>query len=178
MIGFRHILPEGLDHILFVLGLFLLSLRLRPLLVQVTAFMIAHTVTLALASLGYIALPPEIVEPIIAGSIVYVAVENIFSPPAFNSGGPLWSLDLALYTVSALPAALGEMGVGGSQFLLRLIGFNVGVEAGQLSVIAVAFLLLATTFGGKPWFRARISIPGSIGIALIGAFWTLERIFF
>ena len=70
------------------------------------------------------------------------------------------------------------MGVGGSQFLLRLIGFNVGVEAGQLSVIAVAFLLLATTFGGKPWFRARISIPGSIGIALIGAFWTLERIFF
>ncbi len=75
-------------------------------------------------------------------------------------------------------AALGEMGVSGSQFLLRLIGFNLGVEAGQLTVIAVAYLLLTITFGGKSWFRARISIPGSIGIALITAYWTFERTFF
>ena len=75
-------------------------------------------------------------------------------------------------------AALGEMGVGGSRFLLRLVGFNVGVEAGQLTVIAVAWLLLATTFGGRPWFRTRISIPVSIAIAFVGAYWALERIFF
>ena len=75
-------------------------------------------------------------------------------------------------------AALGETGVGGSRFLLRLVGFNVGVEAGQLTVIAVAWLLLATTFGGRPWFRARISIPGSTVIALVGAYWAFERIFF
>ena len=75
-------------------------------------------------------------------------------------------------------AALGETGVGGSRFLLRLVGFNVEVEAGQLAVIAVVFLLLAKTFGGRPWFRTRISIPGSIAIALVGAYWALERIFF
>ena len=177
IVGFQHILPEGLDHILFVLGLFLLSLRLRPLLVQVTAFTIAHTVTLALASLGYIALPPGIVEPIIAGSIVYVAVENIFSS-RLHFWRPAVVFAFGLVHGLGFAAALGETGLGGSRFLLRLVGFNVGVEAGQLAIIVPAFLLLATTFGGRPWFRARISIPVSIAIAFVGAYWALERIFF
>ena len=78
-IGFDHIVPKGLDHILFVLGLFFLSTRLRPLLWQVSAFTVAHTVTLGLGALGYVTLPPAIVEPVIAASIVFVAIENILT---------------------------------------------------------------------------------------------------
>src|SRR5690606_21600571 len=76
-IGFAHIVPKGLDHILFVLGLFFFSMRMRPLLTQVTAFTLAHTVTLALATLKIVSVPPQIVEPLIAASIAWVAVENI-----------------------------------------------------------------------------------------------------
>ena len=88
--GFEHIIPKGLDHILFVLGLFFFSLRFGPLLWQVTAFTLAHTVTLALASLQIVSIPASIVEPLIAASIVYVAVENIFGGkvgPGANRGG-------------------------------------------------------------------------------------------
>src|SRR5262249_34690757 len=76
-LGFTHILPKGTDHILFVLGIFLLSTRLKPVLLQVTAFTVAHTITLALTIYGIVSLRPAIVEPLIALSIVYVAVENV-----------------------------------------------------------------------------------------------------
>ena len=78
VLGFEHIVPKGLDHILFVLGLFLLSIKLRPLLLQVTAFTLAHSITLGLTIYGVISLSPSIVEPLIALSIVAVGIENIF----------------------------------------------------------------------------------------------------
>ncbi|MEK9745803.1 MAG: HupE/UreJ family protein, partial [Candidatus Puniceispirillum sp.] len=77
-IGFVHILPLGFDHILFVLGLFFFDARLKPLLIQVTLFTVAHTVTLALATTGLVAVSPAVIEPLIAASIVYVAVENLW----------------------------------------------------------------------------------------------------
>ncbi|APX88405.1 hypothetical protein BV394_00545 [Brevirhabdus pacifica] len=174
-IGFEHIVPKGLDHILFVLGLFLLSLRLRPLLMQISAFTLAHTVTLALGILGYVNLPAQVVEPLIAASIVYVAVENILmrklSPwrPALVFGfGLLHGLGFA--------SVLGEIGLDPARFASGLIGFNIGVELGQLAVIAVAWLLLAQPFGHKPWYRRRVTIPASALIALVGAFWFVERV--
>ena len=78
IIGFEHIVPKGLDHILFVLGLFLFSPKFKPLLIQVSAFTLAHTITIFLGVLNIIKIPPSIVEPIIALSISYVAIENIF----------------------------------------------------------------------------------------------------
>ena len=91
-VGFDHILPKGLDHILFVLGLFFLSTRLRPLIWQVSAFTLAHTVTLALGALGLVSVPGEIVEPLIAASIVYVAIENVFASKTERMAAPgdLW----------------------------------------------------------------------------------------
>src|SRR5207244_4606610 len=77
LLGFTHILPNGLDHILFVLGLFLLSTKLRPVLTQVTAFTIAHSITLGLTIYGIVSVSPRIVEPMIALSIAYVAMENL-----------------------------------------------------------------------------------------------------
>lgn len=173
--GFEHIIPKGLDHIVFVLGLFFFSLQMRPLLVQVTAFTLAHTVTLALASLGLVRISPAIVEPLIAASIVFVAVENILRPQLgiWRTGvvflfGLLHGLGFA--------SVLGELGGGGANFLARLIGFNIGVEIGQLAVIAGAFGLVGFWFGGKPWYRGRIAIPASVLIAAIGAFWFVERV--
>ena len=174
--GFEHIIPKGLDHILFVLGLYFYALRVRPLLTQVTAFTLAHTVTLALASLGILAIPASIVEPLIAASIVYVAVENIFG------GGSGWGRVAVVFAFGLLhglgfASVLGDVGLSGDRFVVGLIGFNIGVELGQMAVIAVAFVLLGLPFGRRVWYRTAIVIPASSAIALVGTWWTIERVF-
>ncbi|MBS0122569.1 HupE/UreJ family protein [Thetidibacter halocola] len=141
-VGFDHILPKGLDHILFVLGLFFLSTRMGPLLWQVSAFTLAHTVTLALGALGYVTIPGSIVEPIIAASIVYVAVENIVSDK-LHRWRPAVIFVFGLLHGLGFASVLQEFGLPEAQFVPALIGFNVGVEFGQLTVIAGAFLLVA-----------------------------------
>ena len=138
-VGFDHILPKGLDHILFVLGLFFLSTHLRPLIWQVTAFTAAHTVTLALGALGWVTVPGSIVEPLIAASIVYVAVENIFLA-GLSPWRPLVIFGFGLLHGLGFASVLGEFGLPQDQFIPALIGFNIGVEIGQLTVIAVMFL--------------------------------------
>lgn len=174
VLGFEHIVPKGLDHILFVLGLFLLSAKPRPLLWQVTAFTAAHTVTLALASLGLVTLPASIVEPLIALSIVYVAVENVvvreltpWRPAVVFAFGLLHGLGFA--------GVLGELGLPEGQLFPSLVGFNLGVELGQLAVLAVAFGVLGV-FAQRPWYRKRVTVPLSLLIAAVGLFWVWERI--
>ncbi len=138
-VGFDHIVPRGLDHILFVLGLFFLSTHFRPLLWQVTSFTVAHTITLALAALGYVSVPSSIVEPIIAASIVFVAVENILVR-GLSPWRPVVVFCFGLLHGLGFASVLGEFGLPAGAFIPALIGFNVGVELGQLFVIAVAFL--------------------------------------
>lgn len=173
-IGFEHILPLGLDHILFVVGLFLLSTQLRPLLWQVTAFTLAHTVTLALGMLGIVNLPGSIVEPLIAASIVYVAVENILKP-TMTPWRPAVVFIFGLLHGLGFAGVLTEFGIPDGQFVTALIGFNIGVELGQLTVIAICFALVGYWFGQRDWYRSGIVIPGSIIVALIGAYWFVER---
>lgn len=174
--GFEHILPLGLDHILFVLGLFFLSPKLKPLLLQVTTFTLAHTLTLALGILGVVNIAPEIVEPLIAASIVYVAVENIIS-----SEMKPWRLIIVLLFGLlhglGFASVLGEFGLDGSRFVTSLIGFNIGVELGQLTVIALAYLAVGLWFSYRPFYRTYISNPASVIIGLIGAYWFIERVF-
>ena len=175
-IGFRHILPLGLDHILFVLGIFLLSLHLKPIILQVTAFTLAHTITLALSIYGVVSLPASIVEPLIALSIVYVGVENIL----LKELKPWRIVIVFLFGLLhglGFAGVLTEIGLPDSEFLTALITFNIGVELGQLAVIGLA-LLAVGWFRGESWYRERIVIPGSIVISLIGAYWTIERVFF
>jgi len=176
--GFEHIIPKGLDHILFVLGLFFFALRLSPLLWQVTAFTLAHTVTLALASTGVVAIPASIVEPLIAASIVYVAVENIFGGRA-EVGWHRIALVFGFGLLHGLGFAsvLSDVGLPEGRFAVALIGFNIGVELGQLAVIAAAFVALALPFGRKDWYRRAIAVPASLAIAGVGAWWTFERVF-
>jgi len=174
--GFTHILPLGVDHILFVLGLFLLSLKWRPLLIQVTAFTVAHTITLGLAVYGVVKLPPTIVEPLIAASIVYVAVENILTP-RLHVWRPFVVFAFGLLHGLGFAGVLEEIGLPSSGLITALLSFNVGVELGQLAVIAIAWLAVGLWFRNRPWYRQRVIIPASALIALVGLYWTVERVF-
>ncbi len=174
-IGFTHIIPKGLDHILFVVGLFLLGAALRPLLIQITSFTLAHTLTLALATTGAINLSPSIVEPLIAASIVYVAVENIISD-RLQKWRPLVVFCFGLLHGLGFAGVLSEIGIASGFFVTALIAFNVGVELGQLAVILICFLAVGFWFRHKPWYRGRITVPASIVIALIGLYWFVERV--
>jgi len=175
-VGFDHIVPKGLDHILFVLGLFFLSTQMRPLLLQVSAFTLAHTLTLALAALGYVSVPGSIVEPLIAASIVFVAVENIFTQ-GLSRWRPVVVFAFGLLHGLGFASVLGEFGLPQGAFIPALIGFNIGVELGQLAVIATAFALVAYWFGGRDWYRRAIATPASVAIALVGGWWFVERVF-
>lgn len=173
-IGFAHIVPKGLDHILFVLGLFFLSPKLGPLLWQVTAFTVAHTVTLALGILGIVTIPANIIEPLIAASIVYVGIENVFSRN-MSPWRPLVVFVFGLLHGLGFASVLEEFGLTPIAFFAGLTGFNIGVELGQLAVLALAFLLVGLPFRGRD--PRYISVPASLVIAAVGAWWTIERIF-
>ncbi|MBL9205651.1 MAG: HupE/UreJ family protein [Opitutaceae bacterium] len=172
--GYVHVVPLGLDHILFVLGLFLLSRDRRTILWQVTLFTVAHTVTLGLATIGVVTVPASVVEPIIAGSIAAVALENIFRP-AFTPTRIGVVIGFGLVHGLGFAGALAEMRLPPSSLLVGLLGFNVGVEFGQLTVIALAWV--ATLWIKDPvHYRRRVVIPGSLLIALPGLWWMIERI--
>lgn len=173
-VGFVHIIPKGLDHILFVVGLFLLSAQLRPLLIQVTTFTLAHTITLALGIFGIVTISASIVEPLIAASIVYVCIENIYSSK-LNRWRPFIIFAFGLLHGLGFASVLGEIGLGSGSFAIGLIAFNIGVEIGQLAVIAACFLLVGIWFRNKPWYRKMITVPASIIIAIIAIYWVLER---
>lgn len=174
-LGFTHILPKGLDHVLFVLGLFLLSRRIRPMLLQISAFTIAHSITLGLSIYGLVAVPPSIVEPLIALSIAYIAVENLL----LKELRP-WRIGLVfafgLLHGLGFAGALREIGLPRSQFVTALLGFNVGVELGQLAVVGAAFLAVGYWYAERTWYRRRIVLPVSACIACLGVFWTIQRV--
>lgn len=175
--GFDHIVPKGLDHILFVLGLYFYALAWRPLLWQVTAFTAAHTVTLALAATGTVSVPASIVEPLIALSIAYVAIENIRSESQATIG---WGRIAVVFGFGLLhglgfASVLADFGLG-DDFVAKLVAFNVGVEIGQLAVISAAFLLFGLPFGARPFYRSTIAIPASVVIAAIACYWFLNRV--
>lgn len=174
VIGFTHILPKGLDHILFVVGLFLLSSRLRPLVFQVTSFTLAHTITLALAATGVVDLSPAIVEPLIALSIVYVCVENILTDK-LQRWRPMIVFGFGLLHGLGFAGVLSEVGISPTYFITALVAFNLGVELGQITVIVGCFLLVGFWFRSKPWYRSLITIPASAVIAVIGAYWFVQR---
>ena len=173
-LGFEHILPRGPDHVLFVLGLFLLSTRARPLLWQITAFTVAHSITLALSLYGVVRLPPIVVEPLIAMSIAFVAVENLFTSE-LKPWRPFVVFGFGLVHGLGFAGALTDMGLPRNQFVTALVTFNVGVELGQLAVIALAFAAVGW-LRRCPWYRRGIVFPASTAIATIAVVWTVQRI--
>ena len=174
-VGFEHIIPKGWDHIVFVLGLFFFSTKLRPLVWQISAFTVAHTFTLALGSIGYIKIVPEIVEPLIALSIVFIAVENIFFD-RLSKWRPIVIFIFGLLHGLGFASVLGEFGLPDGFFIAALLGFNLGVEIGQLTVVLLAFITLGYWFNKKDYYQISIANPISIIIGLVGAYWFIERV--
>jgi hypothetical protein len=174
--GIVHIVPKGIDHMLFVLALFLLSNRFGVLLWQVSAFTLAHTVSLALAIFGLVSVPSVIVEPLIALSIIYVAVENIYSAK-LSRWRILLVFGFGLLHGLGFASVLMDVGLPSGFWLSSLISFNIGVELGQLLVIALAYLLLAWA-RQKIWYRSYLMRPLSGLIALMGSYWLITRVLF
>lgn len=193
--GFEHIIPLGIDHILFVLGLFFFALKWSSILWQVTAFTVAHTVTLALATLGIINIPDEwmwLVEAFIALSITWVAIENILQP-RLGWFRPTIVFAFGLLHGLGFASVLSDFGLSDGQFAVSLVAFNIGVEVGQLAVILGAFLVIVIAVGAArigrlddpeeamvrdiPEMYRAIAIVGSLVIAVIGFYWFIERAF-
>ncbi len=175
VLGFTHILPHGFDHVLFVVGIFLLTSQWKSIVAQVSTFTIAHSITLALTMYGVVSLPAKVVEPMIALSIAYVAIENL----VVSELKP-WRLALVfsfgLLHGMGFAGVLRDLGLPRPAFLTALLTFNLGVEAGQLSVIAIAFVLCAYwQQRDRVQYRRFIVQPASLAIALTGLFWTIQR---
>jgi len=181
-IGVGHILPGGLDHILFVLALFLTSTRLRALVLQITMFTLAHSLTLGMAAAGWVSLNSAWVEALIAATIAFVAIENVFVKQL-----PKWRLPVVfvfgLLHGLGFAGFFGELGLPDNQFLAGLVGFNVGVEIGQIGVLLLALViaiavrrLLDASGSQMMTYRRVVVLPGSLVIAAVGTFWTIERL--
>lgn len=176
-LGFTHIIPLGLDHILFVLCLFFLNDNLKTIIWQATAFTVAHSITLGLAMYNVISSPTHIVEPVIALSIMFVAFENIISDTLRPTRIVIVFI-FGLIHGMGFASVLTELGLPSNRFVTALLTFNLGVELGQIAVILAAWLLVGKWFHKKRWYRKRIVIPISAVIAAIALYWTIERTFF
>lgn len=176
-IGVQHILPGGLDHILFVLAIFFSTRRLKPLLIQVSAFTVAHTITLGLVAAGVFAPPASIVEPLIAATIAFVAIENIFFKD-MTRWRPFIVAAFGLIHGMGFAGFFGTLGLPEGQFWSALIGFNIGVEIGQLSVVALAAVLFwpLGQWVSDTLYRRALVWPASGLIGFIGAYWAIERV--
>ena len=173
--GFEHILPKGLDHILFILGLFLLVPKMKSLLSQTVAFTIAHSITLALVVLGTITVPGRFVEAAIALSIAYVGLENLWVKE-LKPRRVVFVFALGLLHGMGFASVMQELELPTGSLLKPLIGFNLGVELGQVAILGGAFLLTfwAVKKAGFEVFRKF----ASLGIAGVGIWWTVERVWF
>lgn len=176
-LGFTHILPSGSDHILFVVGLCLLSTKVRVILWQATAFTVAHSITLALSMQNIIVAPSAVVEPIIALSILFIAVENLLLTE-LKPWRVMVVFGFGLIHGMGFASSLNEIGLPRNKFLTSILSFNVGVELGQIAVILLVFALIVVPFGKMPYYRKRVVYPLSILIALIALYWTIQRVFF
>jgi hydrogenase/urease accessory protein HupE len=174
-LGIQHIIPFGIDHILFIVGLCLLSTNIKTIFWQATAFTIAHSITLALSMKNIITLPAPIVEPIIALSILFVAIENIILSE-LKAWRILIVFLFGLIHGLGFASALNEIGLPRNKFLTSIFSFNLGVEIGQVTIIGLAFLFLILPAGKKLWYRKAIAYPLSAIIGLIAAYWTVQRI--
>ena len=176
ILGIQHIIPKGLDHILFIVGLFFFSVTLRPLLIQVTMFTIAHSITLIFVSVSYINVNPLIVEPIIALSIAYVGIENVFRKYVKEYLRYIIIFFFGLLHGLGFALVLSDIGYQSSKLILNLISFNLGIEAAQIFIILSLYVLLGIKFSNKKYYRYIFQVPVSLFIALVGIYWFFERI--
>jgi hypothetical protein len=174
LLGVEHILT-GYDHLLFLAALLLGGGGLGSLLKIVTAFTVAHSLTLALAVLGIVTVPDRLVESVIAASIVYVALENVLWPGAVSRRW-LVSFLFGLVHGFGFASALDPLALPRTSLAVALLGFNVGVETGQAAVVVVLLPAL-TWMQGQAW-ESGVVRTASLAVAVIGLAWLVQRVFF
>jgi hydrogenase/urease accessory protein HupE len=174
-LGVEHILT-GYDHLLFLFGLMVVCRDLRSILTVITSFTVAHSITLVLATLDIVRLPGKIVEPVIAASIAYVGIENLFRGDS-RKWRSLIAFCFGLVHGLGFADALRELGINSGRFgiVVPLVGFNLGVEAGQLCVAAIVLPIL-WNLRKNPVFVRRWVPVCSAAVAFAGSYWMIERI--
>jgi len=174
-LGFEHVIPQGFDHILFILSIYFLASDLKSVVASCTVFTIAHSLSFGI-SVGGGFVPNSVwVEPCIAFSIVITAMANIvrIGTPAKR----LWVIFFfGLVHGLGFARALQDVGLPSEQFPTALLSFNLGVEIGQLAVVLIAYLGLVRWVIQKPWYRSRVVMPASSIIGCIALYWTIERL--
>ncbi len=174
-LGFKHIIPEGLDHVLFVIGICLINTKLKSIIYQASAFTVAHTISLALSMKGVIVAPAPVIEPIIALSIVFVAIENLI----LNELKPWRILLVFLFGLihgMGFASSLNEIGLPRDKFYTSILTFNIGIEVCQIMLIGLLFGIIIHPLKNKAWYRHRIVYPISLAIAIVSGYWTIERL--
>ena len=170
--GIRHIFT-GYDHILFIVTLILSVGTWRRLAITVSAFTAAHSVTLALATLGLVTVPSRVVEPLIAASVLFVALDAVLRPNARTRAHIAFVFGLV--HGFGLSNVLRDLGLSGRELAPALLGFNLGVEVGQLLIVAPLFaLLLVLRKDDKAYGRLRSAVAG--GVALVAVLWIVLRV--
>lgn len=171
-LGVIHI-ATGFDHLAFLIGLLLAARSARSMLGVVTGFTVAHSVTLSLGALGLLHVPSAVVEPLIAASVVWVGVENLFDPP--DRRRFVLTMSLGLIHGLGFAGLLAEIGLPAGAVPLALATFNLGVELGQMLVLAAALPLLLAIRRSERW-RRPIERAGSVAVAAAGAAWLVMRL--
>ena len=172
-LGFTHILPHGLDHILFILGLFFLARDAFTLLLQTTLFTMAHSFTLGLALFGWVEVPTQVVEVAIALSITFIAVENLFQD-RLSRWRPWMVFGFGLVHGLGFTHTFQATSVEPGMLVPALFSYNVGIELGQLVVVGLAFVAVSAWWRYER-YREFISRPASAVIAVVGFYWAVER---
>ena len=170
--GYLHVVPLGYDHILFILGMFLMVPKWKPLLLQSTMFTLAHSLTLALSVLGWVDLPSKLLQILIALSIAFIGIENLVAP---KLGKLRMAIILGFGMIHGIGIAsgLGEKlrDLPRAKLTEPLIGYNLGVELAQITILAAAFLFFLPL---KKWEKTAFT-TGSVVISCAGIAWMIER---
>jgi HupE / UreJ protein len=174
-LGFTHVVPLGYDHLLFIISLCLLNSKPKSIIVQCSLFTLAHSITLGLCAAGFIIPNSSIIEPLIALSILYTAVENIVHE-RLSPWRLLIIFGFGLIHGMGFAGALQEVGIPKDHFFIALISFNLGVELAQLMIVLLCYFLLLKWISEKSWYRSRVVYPISSIIACIALYWTVERV--
>ena len=173
-LGFTHVIPFGYDHILFILCLFFYTSQPKKVLLQCTVFTIAHSLALGLSASGMVIYNANLIEPLIALTILYTAIENIL----FVKKSAIRYLLIFIFGLIhglGFATALKEIGIPKEQFFTSLLSFNLGVELGQITIVLAAYFLVAKWFSKKNWYKERIVFPISSSIGCIALYWAIER---
>jgi hypothetical protein len=173
-LGFQHVLPTGFDHVLLVLGLYLLNTRLRSMLAQISAFTLGHTVALALSVYGLVSMPAWLVEPVMTLAVVYVALENVVSAE-LKPWRSAMVFGLGLLHGLASSGSILELGLSPSAYPIALLAYNLGFGLAMVAVAGLA-LLASGWLRSRAWYRLRITVPVSLLLAAVALIWTVVRV--